>query len=114
MAGPSYKDQPFLKLVSRYPILHPLNHWSIFYKEFLLAKPYGTSNGIFAIKIITEFYQNNAIKIKWLVFVQPLSTLGAKCRSIFTHEIIRLFDTRTVPAKVKVAWNGIVKEVVGI
>ncbi len=33
---------------------------------------------------------------------------------IFTQEILALFDTKDVPASVKVAWNDIVKDLVGL
>jgi hypothetical protein len=42
-----------------------------------------------------------------------LGTIGGKCRMIFTQEILVLFDTRDVPASVKLSWNDIVKELIG-
>jgi hypothetical protein len=50
--------------------------------------------------------------VDWIV--NNLGTIGAKCRTIFTQEILGLFDTRDVPASVKMAWNDIVKALVGI
>lgn len=63
----------------------------------------------------TYFSQGHEINFldvqDWIV--NNLGTVGAKCRGIFTQEVLGLFDTRDVPALVKVAWNDIVKEVVG-
>lgn len=63
----------------------------------------------------TYFSQGHEINFlqvqEWVV--NNLGTLGAKCRAIFTQEILKLFDTPQVPAKLKVAWNDIVKNVVG-
>lgn len=63
----------------------------------------------------TYFSQGHEINFlqvrEWIV--NNLGTIGAKCRAIFTQEILRLFDTPEVPAKIKVAWNDIVKNIVG-
>lgn len=63
----------------------------------------------------TYFSQGHEINFlqvqEWVV--NNLGTLGAKCRGIFTQEILKLFNTPEVPARVKVAWNDIVKNVVG-
>lgn len=63
----------------------------------------------------TYFSQGHEINFlqvhAWIV--NNLGTVGAKCRAIFTQEILRLFDTSQVPAKIKVAWNDIVKNIVG-
>jgi len=63
----------------------------------------------------TYFSQGHEINFlqvtEWVV--NNLGTLGAKCRALFTQEVLALFDTPQVPAKIKVAWNDIVKEVVG-
>ncbi len=60
----------------------------------------------------TQGHEINFLQIRdWIV--NNLATIGAKCRTIFTQEILGLFDSREVPASVKVAWNDIVREVVG-
>jgi hypothetical protein len=63
----------------------------------------------------TYFSQGHEINFlqvtDWIV--NNLGTIGAKCRAVFTQEILKLFDTPEVPAKIKVAWNDIVKKVVG-
>lgn len=46
----------------------------------------------------------------WIV--NNLGTLGTKCRTAFTGEILRLLDAPNVPAALKVAWNDIVRNVV--
>jgi hypothetical protein len=48
----------------------------------------------------------------WIINL--LGTMGAKCRAIFTQEVLKLFDARDVPATVKLAWNDIVKELVAV
>lgn len=62
----------------------------------------------------TYFSQGHEINFvqvnSWLV--NNLATLGAKCRGMFTREILALLDTREVPAKIKLAWNDLVQEVV--
>ena len=50
--------------------------------------------------------------VDWIV--NNLGTIGSKCRMIFTQEILALFNNRDVPAKIKVAWNDIVREIVGL
>ncbi|SEO48541.1 SacI restriction endonuclease [Nitrosospira multiformis] len=47
----------------------------------------------------------------WII--HNLGTIGAKGRGIFIQEILALLDTRKVPATVKVAWNDIVRQIVG-
>lgn len=63
----------------------------------------------------TYFSQGHEINFlqvrEWIA--NNLATVGAKCRAIFTQEILKLFDTPQVPAKIKVAWNDILKSVVG-
>ena len=61
----------------------------------------------------TQGHEINFLQVQeWIV--NNLGTIGAKCRGIFTHEVLDLFDTKQVPAKIKVAWNDIVKAVVGV
>lgn len=48
----------------------------------------------------------------WLT--NTLGTIGAKCRGMFTTELLRLFRGQNVPATVKVRWNDLVKEIVGV
>lgn len=64
----------------------------------------------------TYFSQGHEINFlhvqDWIV--NNLGTIGARCRNVFTQEMIGLLDTPQVPAKVKVAWNDIVKAVVGV
>lgn len=64
----------------------------------------------------TYFNQGHEINFLQVVdwIVNNLATIGAKCRTIFTQEILGLFDTRDVPASVKMAWNDIVKQLVGL
>lgn len=65
-----------------------------------------------ARKYFSQGHEINFLQIQdWIV--NNLGTIGAKCRGIFTHEVLGLFDSRNVPSSVKVAWNDIVKEVVG-
>jgi hypothetical protein len=63
----------------------------------------------------TYFTQGHEINFlqaqEWIV--NNLGTIGSKCRGIFTSEVIGLLDTRDVPASVKMAWNDIVKEIIG-
>ena len=81
VADQSYKDRLFLKSAPGFPILDSSNRWGTSYKEFLLAKPYSTSNRISEIKIIagfwlilSKYYKN----INVLVFVQLLSGIYLK------------------------------------
>lgn len=64
----------------------------------------------------TYFSQGHEINFlqvqEWIV--NNLGTIGAKCRGIFTQEVLGLFDTPQVPAKIKVSWNDVVKAVVGV
>jgi len=61
----------------------------------------------------TQGHENNFLQVsKWIV--NNLGTMGAKCRTIFTNEILQLFGTRDFPASLKVAWNDLVKELVGV
>jgi hypothetical protein len=61
----------------------------------------------------TQGHEINFLQVAdWIV--NNLGTIGAKCRTIFTQEILGLFDTRDVPASVKMAWNDIVKELVDV
>lgn len=48
----------------------------------------------------------------WLM--NTLGTIGGKCRGIFTTELLRLLQGNNVPAAVKVRWNDLVKEIVGV
>ncbi|MGH9908049.1 MAG: restriction endonuclease, SacI family [Pyrinomonadaceae bacterium] len=63
----------------------------------------------------TYFSQGHEINFlevrEWIV--NNLATLGARCRSLFTRQILTLFETPEVPAKVKVAWNDSLRAVVG-
>lgn len=60
----------------------------------------------------SQGHEINFVQIKdWIV--NNLATLGAKCRGTFTREILGLLDGREVSATVKIAWNDIVKSVVG-
>ncbi|MEQ1889316.1 MAG: restriction endonuclease, SacI family [Alphaproteobacteria bacterium] len=64
----------------------------------------------------TYFSQGHEINFvqvqEWIL--NNLGTLGSKCRAIFTQEILKLLDTPQVPAKVKVAWNDILRNVVSL
>lgn len=63
----------------------------------------------------TYFSQGHEINFvqakEWML--NNLATLGAKCRSLFTKELLSLLDAREVPASVKIAWNDVVRKVVG-
>lgn len=63
----------------------------------------------------TYFTQGHEINflqvVEWIV--NNLGTIGAKCRTIFTQEVLVLFATPDVPASVKMSWNDIVKELIG-
>lgn len=64
----------------------------------------------------TYFSQGHEINFmqakEWIV--HNLGTIGARCRALFTHEILTLLGTREVPAAIKVQWNDIVRDVVGV
>lgn len=49
---------------------------------------------------------------EWII--NNLATLGAKCRGIFTKELLTLLEGREVPATVKIAWNDIVRTLVTV
>jgi len=60
----------------------------------------------------TQGHEINFLQVaEWIV--NNLGTIGAKCRTIFTQEILALFGTRDVPAAVKISWNDIVKDLIG-
>ncbi len=59
----------------------------------------------------SQGHEINFVQVKeWIL--NNLVTLGGKCRSAFTKELLALLDVREVPASVKVAWNDLVKKVV--
>jgi hypothetical protein len=59
----------------------------------------------------TQGHEINFLQVaEWIV--NNLGTIGAKCRTIFTQEVLALFGTRDVPASVKMSWNDIVKELI--
>ena len=60
----------------------------------------------------TQGHEINFLQVAdWIV--NNLGTIGAKCRIIFTQEVLALFGTRDVPASVKMSWNDLVKELIG-
>lgn len=60
----------------------------------------------------TQGHEINFLHVAgWIV--NNLATIGAKGRLLFTQEILSLFDTRDVAATIKLAWNDLVKELVG-
>jgi len=60
----------------------------------------------------TQGHEINFLQVaEWIV--NNLGTIGAKCRTIFTQEVLALFGRRDVPAAVKMSWNDIVKELIG-
>jgi hypothetical protein len=67
---------------------------------------------------VARIYFNQGHEINFLQvtdwILNNLGTIGAKCRTIFTQEILALFGAQDVPASVKMAWNDKVKELVGI
>jgi hypothetical protein len=59
----------------------------------------------------SQGHEINFVQVKeWIL--NNLVTLGGKCRSAFTKELLALLDVREVPASVKIAWNDLVKKVV--
>lgn len=59
----------------------------------------------------SQGHEINFVQVKeWIL--NNLVTLGGKCRSTFTKELLALLDVREVPASVKVSWNDLVKKVV--
>jgi hypothetical protein len=62
----------------------------------------------------TYFSQGHEINFvqvtEWLT--NNLATIGAKCRTTFTKELLSLLDQRNVPASVKIAWNDIVRKLI--
>ena len=61
----------------------------------------------------TQGHEINFLQVTdWII--NNLGTVGARPRNTFTHEILALLDTRDVPAAVKLAWNDIVKTLVGV
>jgi hypothetical protein len=60
----------------------------------------------------SQGHEINFLQVRdWII--HNLGTIGAKCRGLFIQEILALLDSREVPASVKVAWNDIVREIVG-
>jgi len=61
----------------------------------------------------SQGHEVNFVQAKdWMV--NNLATIGAKCRSKFTKELLTLLDGRDVPAAVKISWNDIVRKLVSI
>ncbi len=61
----------------------------------------------------SQGHEINFVQVKeWIL--NNLVTLGGKCRSTFTKELLALLGVREVPASVKIAWNDLVKEVVAV
>lgn len=59
----------------------------------------------------SQGHEMNFVQVKdWIL--NNLATLGARCRGLFTKELLALLNTREVPASVKIAWNDIVRKVV--
>ena len=59
----------------------------------------------------SQGHEINFVQVKeWIL--NNLVTLGGKCRSTFTKELLALLDVREVPASVKISWNDLVKKVV--
>jgi hypothetical protein len=63
----------------------------------------------------TYFSQGHEINFlqvqEWII--NNLGTIGAKCRAMFTQQLLTLLETQRVPAKIKVAWNDSLKRIVG-
>ena len=60
----------------------------------------------------SQGHEINFVQIKeWIL--NNLATLGAKCRSAFTKEMLSLLDGRDVPASLKLVWNDAVRRLVG-
>lgn len=47
----------------------------------------------------------------WLV--HNMSVMGSRCRTVFIDEVVRLLGERGTPARVKIAWNEIVRRTAG-
>lgn len=62
----------------------------------------------------TYFSQGHEINFvqvtDWIL--NNLATLGSRCRSMFTKEILELLDGREVPATLKLVWNDAVRKLV--
>jgi hypothetical protein len=61
------------------------------------------------VQYFAQGHDVNFLQVKpWLI--NNMGTIGARCRSIFTTEFLRLMDSRDVPAALKVTWNDLVKK----
>ena len=49
---------------------------------------------------------------EWII--NNLATIGARCRGIFTKELLSLLSGREVPASVKIAWNDVVRTLITV
>jgi hypothetical protein len=65
----------------------------------------------FANQLFGQGHDVNFVEIQpWVL--QNLVTLGSECRSTFTDSLVSLLDSTNVPAKVKVAWNDVIRRLV--
>ena len=65
-----------------------------------------------ARQYFSQGHEINFVQIEeWIV--HNLATIGARCRAIFTREVLGLFGNPSVPAAVKVGWNDTLASVVG-
>lgn len=59
----------------------------------------------------SQGHEINFLQInEWII--NNLATIGLKCRSCFTEEVLNLLENRDIPASVKVAWNDSLKTIV--
>ena len=60
----------------------------------------------------SQGHEINFVQVReWIL--NNLATIGLKCRSTFTKEVLTLLDGREVPASLKLVWNDTVRKLVG-
>jgi hypothetical protein len=64
-----------------------------------------------ARQYFAQGHEINFVPVKdWII--TTLTTIGPRCRAMFTVEFLKLLENRDVPAALKVAWNDQVKNVI--
>ncbi|MDZ4790283.1 MAG: hypothetical protein SGJ17_03600 [Hyphomicrobiales bacterium] len=77
---------------------------------FSAAKPDDDSRAA-ARQYFAQGHEINFVPVKdWII--TTLTTIGPKCRAMFTDAFLELLSTGTVPAALKVAWNERVRNIV--
>jgi hypothetical protein len=77
---------------------------------FSNTQPDGEARAV-ARTYFTQGHEINFIELKELI-LNNLALFGSATRASFMKEVLDLFDSSQVPAKVKVAWNDLVKKLV--